>query len=206
MWESCNSLPDSHNIPPTRDRIFDPALSYRILDLLGVEFLFWPPFYSPFFTTTKLNHHCINMINPRDVRLMEKRMKILNTALFSNYSLAVFKFPSCLVSKVKFNAEGDVLFSIGSAYEDMSGFELEFPGHMLFFNKDFDYYIEAQGKASATVKGMNVGIRFYNFHAQYFYSAKMQSKGLIRLFYNFMDFLFVRKMSERLYDYPNNAS
>jgi hypothetical protein len=132
---------------------------------------------------------------------MEKKMKILNTAIFSNYSLAVFKFPSCLVSMIKFNPAGEVLFSINSLYEDMSGFDLEFPGHMRFFNKDFDYYIEAEGKASATVKGKKVEVRFRIIHAQYFYSAKLESKGLMRLDYHLMDFLVIRKMSERLYDY-----
>jgi hypothetical protein len=132
---------------------------------------------------------------------MEKRMKILKTAIFTDYSEAPMKFPSCLISEMKFNPDGEILFSIKSASEDMNGFDPEFPGHMCFFNEDFDFYIKADGMALVTAEDEGLGIRFRILRARYFYSAKLESRGMIRLFYNFMELLFVPKMSERLYDY-----
>jgi hypothetical protein len=146
------------------------------------------------------------MSNTHDSRFIERKIKKLNTAIFSNFSKADLKFPSCLVSELTFNMAGDVIFFIKRAYEDMSGFDPEFSGHMYFFNKDFDYYIEAEGKAFIIVSQDDIGIRFRISHAQYFYSAKMESRGVIRLFYRVIEFLFARKMSERIYDYPAEDS
>jgi len=142
------------------------------------------------------------MSNKRNLRFLERKMKLLGTAIFSNYSEAVFKFPSCLVSKMKFDTAGDILFFIENAYEDMNGFDLEFPGHLYFFNKAFDYYIEAEGKATIVLKKDKTVVRFRIAYAQYFYSAKMRSRGVIRLIYTFMELLYPRKISQRLYDYP----
>jgi hypothetical protein len=131
---------------------------------------------------------------------MARKMKALDTAIFSNYSPAVFKFPSCLVSKLKYSARGDVRFSIKRVYEDMDGFDLSFPGHMHFFNSAFDYYIEANGQATVDIRGDNVCIRFRIEQAQYCYSPGRNSKGLYRLFHNFMKFILARRMSVLWYD------
>jgi hypothetical protein len=131
---------------------------------------------------------------------MADKMKELDTALFSNYSPAVFKFPSCLVSKMKFTAKGEVLFSIRSAYEDMNGFDPVFPGHMHFFNGAFDYYIEADGQASIAIRGDTVRVKFRIVQAQYCFTPGKNSKGLNKLFHIFMRFVFTRKMSELWYD------
>jgi len=141
------------------------------------------------------------MSNASDLRFMEKRMKTLRTAVCSNPSEALLKFPRCLVSEMKFNPEGEILFAIKIAAGDMNGFDLEFPGHMRFFNKDFDYYIEADGNAMMTVERDKVGVRFQISHARYFYSVKLESRGVLRLFYIFLELLFVPKMSERLFAY-----
>lgn len=134
---------------------------------------------------------------------MAGKMKALNTAIFSNYSPAVFKFPSCLVTEWEFNAKGDVLFSIKSSYEDMNGFDLSFPGHMHFFNGSFDYYVEADGAATITLSDDLVCVTFRVVKAQYCYSATRNSKGISKLFHIFMEFLFAHKRSEHWYDYYN---
>jgi hypothetical protein len=136
----------------------------------------------------------------RDFQFMASKMKALDTAIFSNYSPAVVKFPSCLVSALEFDAQGDVLFSIPRAFEDMTGFDLTFPGHLHFFNSDFDYYVEADGRATITITEGEVGVAFRVVKAQYCYSATRNSKGLSRLFHIFMEFIFAHKRSEIWYD------
>src|SRR5579859_6857771 len=130
-----------------------------------------------------------NMSRSKDLHFMARKMKALDTAIFSNYSPSIFKFPSCLISKLKFSVRGDVLFFIKRAYEDMDGFDLSFPGHMHFFNSAFDYYIEADGQAIVDIRGDKVYIRFRIVQAQYYYSPGRNSKGLYKLFHNLMKFI-----------------
>ena len=136
----------------------------------------------------------------RDFYFMAGKMKALNTAIFSNYSPAVVRFPSCIVSELEFNPQGDVLFSIQRTHEDMTGFDLAFPGHVLFFNSAFDYYVEADGRATIEVEGDKVCVTFRVVRAQYCYSAIRNNKGLSRIFHIFLEFIFAHKRSELWYD------
>ena len=131
---------------------------------------------------------------------MAGKMKALNTAIFSNYSPAAVKFPNCLISKLEFDEQGDVLFSIQRPCADMTGFELVFPGHLHFFNSAFDYYVETHGTAAITLKEQLVCVAFRIVKAQYSYSARGNSKGLGKLFHIFMEFIFAQKRPERWYD------
>jgi hypothetical protein len=131
---------------------------------------------------------------------MAGKMKTLNTAIFSNYSPTVIKFPSCLVSAVEFNAQGDIQFAIQRPHEDMTGFDQAFSGHLHFFNSAFDYYVEADGRATIDIEGDQVCVTFRVVKAQYCYSATRNSKGLSRLFHIFMEFVFAHKRSEIWYD------
>jgi len=136
----------------------------------------------------------------RDFHFMAGKMKALNTAIFSNYSPAAVKFPSCLISKLEFDEQGDVLFSIQRPCADMTGFELVFPGHLHFFNSAFDFYVEADGRATTTIDGDEVSVVFRVVRAQYCYSATRNGKGMSRLIHIFMEFVFAHKRSEIWYD------
>jgi|ERR1700722_20060898 hypothetical protein len=136
----------------------------------------------------------------RDFHFMAGKMKTLNTAIFSNYSPAIVRFPSCIVSEFEFNPQGDVLFSIQRTHEDMTGFDLAFPGHLHFFNRSFDYYVEADGRATIEIEGDLVWVTFRVVRAQYCYSATRSSKGLSRIFQIFLEFIFAHKRSELWYD------
>jgi hypothetical protein len=101
----------------------------------------------------------------------------------------------------EFNAQGDVLFSIKSTFENIKSIDLAFPGRMHFFNSAFDYYVEAHGTAAITLKEDLVCVAFRIVKAQYCYSARGNSKGLGKLFHIFMEFIFTQKRPERWYDY-----
>ena len=142
----------------------------------------------------------------RDFHFMAGKMKTLNTAIFSNYGAAVVRFPSCIVSGLEFNPQGDIMFSIQRTHEDMTGFDLAFPAQLHFFNGAFDYYVEADGKATIDVLDDLVHVTFRVIRAQYCYSATRNSKGLSRIFRIFLEFIFAQKRSAMWYDNYNTTN
>ena len=137
---------------------------------------------------------------------MAGKMKTLNTAIFSNHSAAVVRFPGCIVSGLEFNPQGDVLFSIQRTPGDMTGFDLAFPAQLHFFNSAFDYYIQADGKATIDVQGDLVRVTFRVIRAQYCYEATPNGKGLSRIFHIFLEFIFAQKRSALWYDDYNSIN
>ena len=107
----------------------------------------------------------------KDFRFLGNRMERLSTALFVNYSMALHKFPVSLIRTIKMDDAGDMVFSMARPYEDMNGFDRQFPAHLHVYNKDRDYYIEAAGNASIMVTELEVLVSFHIVEAQSFHKS-----------------------------------
>jgi len=126
----------------------------------------------------------------KDFRFLGDRMEQLSTALFVNYSMALQKFPVSLLRTVKMDVAGNIVFSLVRPYEDMNGFDRQFPAHLHVYNKDRDYYIEAAGNASIKVEELEVLVSFHVLRAQSFHIRRRAIRKFLAGMYKLIDHLF----------------
>jgi hypothetical protein len=112
-----------------------------------------------------------------NLRLLGNKMDKLGTALFSNSSKALMRFPTSLVRLADRDDSGGVWFSLQRKYTDMSGFDRTFPGQLHFYNRAFHYRMEVEGSATIVTEAEDVLIRFQvtDAHCLYFPGKKMET-------------------------------
>jgi hypothetical protein len=140
------------------------------------------------------------MIRDRDLYYLCDKIKQLRTATFTNYSTALLRFPVNIIEVVATDEEGNLWFRINKPYHCIEDFEQSFPAQLSFYNKDFNYRISAQGKAtiaedndeikfklsfSFNAAGQYAIIRFKILSAEYLIN-KQRSKNHVKDFINSM--------------------
>ncbi len=88
------------------------------------------------------------MIPDKDLYFLCDKIKQLRTATFINFSTALLKFPVSIVEVSATDNEGNLWFKIRKQYSYITDFDQTFPAQLHFYNKEFNYYIAAHGKAT----------------------------------------------------------
>jgi len=142
------------------------------------------------------------MIHDKDLHFLCGKIKQLRTAIFTNFSTALLKFPVSVVEVAATDIEGNVWFRITKPYFCIEDFEQSFPAQLHFYNKDINYRIEAHGKASivdesegvksnilfnAESHGQYAIIKFRILHAEYFYYRKNNNIYFINFINNMVN-------------------
>lgn len=117
---------------------------------------------------------------PADIFFDKIAAKIqkLKTAVFSDFSESIVKFPTSIVQVINATEDGEIWFSLPRPYPDISGLEKTFPVELHFYNKKLNYYINIQGVAelvsNTNVMPDNIIRRFiYLAHGQLLLCVKM---------------------------------
>ena len=71
----------------------------------------------------------------------------LKTAVFSDFSESIVKFPSSIIQIISASEDGNIWFSLPKPYPDISGIEKTFPAKLCFYNKKYNYYVNVEGVA-----------------------------------------------------------
>lgn len=75
------------------------------------------------------------------------RLRDLQTAIFTDFSDAVLKFPTNVISIENVDNLGNIFFRVRKPYRDTSGMSQRFFARLQFYNRKFDYYITVEGWA-----------------------------------------------------------
>jgi len=71
----------------------------------------------------------------------------LSTAIFSDFSSSILKFPTSIIHVLEVSKDGKLLFELPRPYTDISGMEASFPVALHFYNKKYNYYVNVDGLA-----------------------------------------------------------
>ena len=122
------------------------------------------------------------MTTDKNLNFISNGIKNLGTAIFSDFSTSILKFPTCVITISNIDKSGNIWFHIKKPYEDISGFDKEFSAQLQFYNKNYNYHITAHGNATIILKenelatdqsaGNETLIRLRIFNAEYCYSRK----------------------------------
>jgi hypothetical protein len=73
------------------------------------------------------------------------QMFLLETGIFTDFSPAVVKFPTCIVRIVEADSKGVLWFIVRKPFQNISGLATFFFGKLELFNRSFSFYIIAEG-------------------------------------------------------------
>jgi hypothetical protein len=104
----------------------------------------------------------------RRYNFRNRQIEKIGTAIFSNSSESIWRFPTCLIKEVDVDQAGYICFSVLNKYADMKSFERHFPSHLRFFNKKMNYCVEVDGHSNTSLSKNEVKIRFSVDALQYF--------------------------------------
>src|SRR5690349_15820961 len=88
------------------------------------------------------------MISIQYMTVLDQKIKTLGTAIFSNDSRNLLKFPTCLINVLDADKIGNVWFIVRKPYDDISDFDEIFPAGLQLYNRKFNYHIDLIGKAT----------------------------------------------------------
>jgi hypothetical protein len=128
------------------------------------------------------------------------RIKKLQTALFTDDSQCMLKFPISVISVAFIDDEGTIWFKINKRYsvDDHSN---SFHCKLQFYNKGYNYFILAQGNASihsnkvglpdnvTIVPGQELMIKMHIINVECFFSIKKYKKDVFNTVNNFFQWL-----------------
>jgi len=133
------------------------------------------------------------MTSDKYLNLIYNGIKDLGTAIFFDFNPSILKFPTSVITVSNVDRSGNIWFTVKKPYKDISGFRKEFFAQLQFYNKNYDYYIIVQGKATIIINekerptDRTVGkpvtaynetlIRLRIFNAEYFCSRKNERPG-----------------------------
>jgi hypothetical protein len=78
---------------------------------------------------------------------MTSQIENLKTAVFSDFSESIVKFPNSIIRIISANEDGKIWFLLPKPYLDISGIEKKFPATLRFYNKKYNYYVNVEGVA-----------------------------------------------------------
>ena len=91
---------------------------------------------------------------------MGGRIRKLGTAIFTDLSESVLKFPTSIIRVLSVDDHQGIWFEVPRPYVDISGMELAFPVTLHFYNKHCNYYVNVDGIAhiQPNLNGMTGGL------------------------------------------------
>ena len=75
-------------------------------------------------------------------------IKMLETAIFYDFSTSLVKFPNSIISVSHIDYSGQLRFLMFKPYKDMTGVNKVFFAQLKFYNKKYSYQITVQGEAA----------------------------------------------------------
>lgn len=87
------------------------------------------------------------MLSHRYLRFISRKMKKLRTAIFFDYSPAILKIPTSIITVSGVDELGNIWFTVKKPYQDMSGVEDRFFSQLQLYNKSCSYFIIIHGHA-----------------------------------------------------------
>lgn len=78
------------------------------------------------------------MIVVKHIYFLNRQIKTLGTAIFSNDSRNILKFPTCLINVLGADTKGNVWFIVRKPFDDISDFDQNCPAGLQFYNKNFN--------------------------------------------------------------------
>ena len=87
------------------------------------------------------------MMNTLQLQFLQKKIADIQSALFSNESDAVLKFPTTIVNALEVDDNGQIWFFMNKPSQHLQEFDREFPARLNFFKKGKDHFLHINGKA-----------------------------------------------------------
>jgi hypothetical protein len=122
-------------------------------------------------------------------------IKMLETAIFYDFSTSLVKFPNSLISVTHIDYTGQLRFMMFKPYKDLTGINKVFFAQLKFYNKNYNYQITVQGKA-AILEEMEeqseeekLLIGFQIEQAEYWRKMHQHHQGLLYYFGKVKDWL-----------------
>lgn len=72
-------------------------------------------------------------------------ISLLQTGIFTDYSPALIKFPTCVVNVLEADNRGIIWFIHRKPCENTNGLETSFYGRLELYNRQYPFYITAKG-------------------------------------------------------------
>lgn len=82
-----------------------------------------------------------------DIDFLRDRIHEIRSALFSNTSNATLRLPTCIISALNIDSEGQVCFFIRRPDQYMEEHEKEFPARLDFYRKGKPFFLKISGDA-----------------------------------------------------------
>jgi hypothetical protein len=127
---------------------------------------------------------------------LNHRIKTLGTAIFSNDSRNILKFPTCLIKVLEADTKGNVWFIIRKPFDDISDFDQNCPAGLQFYNKKINYYITLSGIATIMAdkkEDREILMKFRTLTATCYYCKRKSSMRLINRVINLINNYFATK-------------
>lgn len=130
------------------------------------------------------------MITEKYFNFSGSRIKNLKTAIFSDLSTSILKFPTSIITVSRIDTSGNILFTARKPYTDMSNLKTKFFSQLQFYNKKDNYYITIRGKATIVAQkagklfdqslpaSNEVLISVLIIDTEYYYSRKKERPAL----------------------------
>lgn len=84
---------------------------------------------------------------------LREKLETLGTAMFTDGSEAEFTLPPCLIHDFVLPCEGFIQFRIQRPFQDLSEWNRHFYSTLMFYNKEYSFYIKLSGYAHLSNAG-----------------------------------------------------
>jgi hypothetical protein len=88
------------------------------------------------------------MVTKKELTRICHGIKMLETAIFYDFSTSLVKFPNSIISVSYIDYSGQLRFLMFKPYKDMTGINKVFFAQLKFYNKKYSYQITVQGEAA----------------------------------------------------------
>lgn len=87
------------------------------------------------------------MVSDIPLDFLRDRIHEIRSALFANNSNEAFKLPTCIITALNIDSEGNLCFFIHRPEMYIDEYDLEFPASLDFFRKGIPYFLKVFGVA-----------------------------------------------------------
>ena len=122
------------------------------------------------------------MIAVKHMAFVDQKIKTLGTAIFSNDSRNILKFPTCLIYVLEADKKGNVWFIVRKPFDDISDLDENCPAGLQFYKKNCNYHIDLFGTATIIAdykEDHETLIRFSMLSAKYHYCKKKRTSSYV---------------------------
>lgn len=143
------------------------------------------------------------MITDKHLAFLSSKMQELGNALFYNFSTSVLKLPVSIISLLKVDEVGNILFAIKKPKQSLANFDKDFPAQLHFYRKGCKYHIKVHGKAVVIDEPEEINsleedikyrigreqvlVKVKILKAEYFDSEETEKAGLLTTFRNLVN-------------------